>query len=100
MKTLKLAIAASLALAGISNAGGIQGRVTDENGVPRRGVTISVKGYRQTTSTDYNGYYTLQMPPAVDGLRVNMYVNGKFAVNTLIPPGPENSTVVVTLIRR
>ena len=100
MKALKLAIAASLALAGISNAGGIQGRVTDERGVPRRGVTISVKGYRQTTTTDYNGYYTLQMPAALDGMRVNMYVNGHFAVNTLIPPGPANSTVVVTLIRR
>ncbi len=100
MKALKLALAASLAFAGISYAGGIQGRVTDENGVPRRGVTVSVKGYRQTTSTDYNGYYTLQMPAEIDGMRVNMYVNGQFAVNTLIPPGPANSTVVVTLIRR
>jgi hypothetical protein len=100
MKALQLAIAASLALAGISYAGGIQGRVTDENGVPRRGVTISVKGYRQTTSTDSNGYYTLQMPAAVDGMRVNLYVNGNFAVNTLVPPGAANSTVVVTLIRR
>lgn len=100
MKALKLAIAASLAFAGISYAGGIQGRVTNENGVPRSGVKISVKGYRQTTTTDYNGYYMLQMPPVLDGMRVNMYVNGQFAVNTLIPPGPENSTVVVTLIRR
>lgn len=99
MKALKLAVAMTLALAGVSLAGGIQGRVTNENGVPLRGVTISVKGYRQTTTTDANGYYTLQMPAEIGGLRVNMYVNGIFAVNTLVPPGAVNSTVVVTLVR-
>jgi len=80
-------------------AGGIQGRVTNENGVPLRGVTLSVKGYRQSVTTDANGYYTLQMPLEVGGLRVNVYVNGIFAVNTLVPQGAVNSTVVVTLIR-
>jgi len=99
MKALKLAVAMTLAFAGVSMAGGIQGRVTNENGVPLRGVTISVKGYRQTTNTDANGYYTLLMPAQVDGLRVNVYVNGTFAVNTLVPVGAVNSTVVVTLIR-
>ena len=99
MKALKLAVAMTLAFAGVSMAGGIQGRVTNENGVPLRGVTISVKGYRQTTNTDANGYYTLLMPPQVGGLRVNVQVNGIFAVNTLVPPGAVNSTVVVTLIR-
>ena len=99
MKALKLAVAMTLAFAGVSLAGGIQGRVTNANGVPLRGVTISVKGYRQTVTTDANGNYTLQMPPEVDGLRVNVYVNGIFAVNTLVPAGAANSTVVVTLIR-
>ena len=93
-------MAMTLALAGATFAGGIQGRVVNENGVPRRGVTISVKGYRQTTTTDANGYYTLQMPAEVGGMRVNVYVNGAFAVNCLVPPGNVNSTVVVTLIRR
>lgn len=93
-------MAMTLAFAGVTLAGGIQGRVVNENGVPLRGVTISVKGYRQTTSTDANGYYTLLMPPEIGGLRVDVRVNGLFAVNCLVPPGDVNSTVIVTLIRR
>lgn len=100
MKAFPIALAMTLAFAGVTFAGGIQGRVTDENGAPRRGVTISAKGYRQSTTTNADGYYTLQMPPFVDGLRVDVYVNGIFAVNCLVPPGPDNSTVKVTLIRR
>ena len=92
-------MAVTLALAGVTFAGGIQGRVVDGNGAPRRGVTISAKGYRQTTTTDSNGYYSLKMPSYVDGLRVNVYVSGIFAVNCLVPPGENNSTVDVTLIR-
>jgi hypothetical protein len=92
-------MAMSMALAGVTMAGGIQGRVVNANGVPLRGVTISVKGYRQTTTTDANGYYVLQMPADADRMRVNVYVNGIFAVNCLVPPGHANSTVEVTLIR-
>jgi subtilase family serine protease len=39
------------------------------------------------------------MPSYADGTRVNVYVNGIFAVNCLVPPGNANSTVDVTLIR-
>lgn len=92
-------MASILALTGSALAGGIEGRVTDANGVPRRGVTISVKGYRQSTTTDSNGYYSLQMPSYLDDTRVNVYVNGAFAVNCYVPPGNANSTVDVTLIR-
>ena len=80
-------------------AGGIQGRVTNENGVPLRGVTISVRGYHQTTRTDANGNYMLMMPPQANGLRVDVRVDGIFAVNTLVPMDAANATVVVTLIR-
>jgi len=100
MKAFPIAMAMTVALAEVSLAGGIQGRVTDENGVPRRGVTISVKGIRQTTSTDVNGYYTLVLPQYADNTRANVYVKGIFAVNCLVPAGPVNSTVDVTLIRR
>jgi len=100
MKKLITAIAATAALAGTVLAGGIEGRVTDQNGNPRAGVTISVKGYRQTTTTDSNGYYVLKMPTSADGTRVNVHVNGIFAVNTLVPAGDANSKVMVTLIRR
>ena len=90
MKALKLTIGVSLALAAISLAGGIEGRVLDENGNPRRGVTISVKGYRQTTTTDTNGFYTLNMPSMAEGTRVNVSVNGIFAVNWQPPEGRDN----------
>jgi hypothetical protein len=100
MKAYKLGLLSSFALAGISLAGGIQGRVVDDNGNPRSGVTISVKGYRQTTTTDSNGYYTLEMPAEANGVRVAVYVKGTFAVNCLVPNGAANSTVDVTLVRR
>lgn len=100
MKILSIAITSAMALSSAAFAGGIEGRVTDENGNPRRGVTISVKGYRQTTTTDSNGYYTLKMPTPADGTRVNVYVNGNFAVNSLIPVGDANSKIMVTLVRR
>ena len=99
MKAYQLGLMLSFALAGASMAGGIQGRVLDDNGNARSGVTISVKGYRQTTTTDAIGYYTLQMPAQADGTRVNVYVKGSFAVNCLVPVGNANSTVDVTLVR-
>ena len=93
-------MAATMALAGAALAGGIQGRVTNEDGSPRAGVTISVKGYHHSTTTDSNGQYLLWMPPQMDGARVDVYVNRAFAVNCLVPPGGANSTVVVTMVRR
>ena len=90
----------TMALAGTALAGGIQGRVTNADGSPRAGVTISVSGYHQTTTTDANGQYLLWMPPQMDGARVDVYVNRAYAVNCLVPPGGANSTVMVTMIRR
>ncbi len=88
------------ALAGFALAGGIEGRVVDANGDGRINVRISVSGHRQTTTTDSRGYYTLKLPAVADGTRVNVYVNGKLAVNCLIPVGDANSQVDVTLIRK
>jgi len=99
MKALKLAVAMTLAFAGVSLAGGIQGRVTNKDGAPLAGVTISVKGYGLTVTTNSNGDYLLQMPPGFDGLRVDVRVNGIYADNILVPQGGGNSTLLVTLIR-
>lgn len=100
MKRFSTTLLAFLALAGASLAGGIQGRVVDANGVARSNVKVSVSGHRQTTTTDSNGYYTLKLPTIADGTRVNVYVNGKLAVNCLVPVGDANSTVNVTIIRK
>lgn len=100
MKKHITAIVATLALAGTAFAGGIEGRVTDSNGNARSNVKISVSGHRQTTTTDSRGYYTLKLPTVADGSRVNVYVNGKLAVNCLVPVGDANSTVNVTIIRK
>lgn len=83
-----------------SSGGGIQGRVLDGSGGPRRGVKISAKGYRWTTTTDADGYYTLILPANYGGSRMDIYVNGIFAVNCLVPQGAANSKVDVTMIRR
>lgn len=40
----------------------ISGKVTDEMGVPLRGVTISIKGTESGTSTDDEGEYVLRIP--------------------------------------
>ena len=90
----------SFLIAGLAAAGGIKGRVTDSNGKPRSGVTISIKGHRQTTTTDSNGYYTLNMPIEFDRKRVDVYVNGVYAVNCLVPGKDANSTVTVVLVPR
>jgi hypothetical protein len=100
MKKQITIIAAIFALAGAAHAGGIQGRVVDSNGYARSNVKISVSGHRQTTTTDSRGYYTLKLPSYADNTRVNVYVNGKLAVNCLVPAGEANSTVDVTLIRK
>jgi len=100
MKKHITAFAATFALAGAALAGGIEGRVVDSNGYARSNVKISVSGHRQTTTTDSRGYYTLKLPTHADGTRVNVYVNGKLAVNCLVPVGDANSTVMVTLIRK
>jgi len=99
MKALKLAVAMTLAFAGVSLAGGIQGRVTNSAGVPLAGVTISVKGWGQSVTTNGNGEYRLQLPPGFDGLRVDARVNGIYAKNILVPKGSGCSTLLVTLIR-
>lgn len=40
----------------------VQGRVTDENGEPLHGATVSLKGTTQGTTTDAQGRFTLQVP--------------------------------------
>ena len=99
MKALKLAVAMTLAFAGVSWAGGIQGRVTNRDGAPLSGVTISIKGYGQSVTTNGNGEYVLVLPPGFDGARVIVRVNGITADNILVPPGAGYSTLLVTLIR-
>src|SRR5690606_27277087 len=37
----------------------VQGRVTDDNGTPISGVTVSIQGTSMQTSTDQNGNYRL-----------------------------------------
>lgn len=100
MKLLPIIFASVFSLTSIAAAGGIKGRVVDENGYPLRNVVISVKGFRQTTTTDLDGRYTLKMPDDASSTRVNVYVNSRFAVLCLVPEGNADSVVNVTLIRR
>jgi hypothetical protein len=99
MKRIFTTLVTLFAFAGAALAGGIEGRVVDSNGNGRSNIKVSVSGHRQTTTTDSSGYYTLKLPTTADGTRVNVYVNGKLAVNCLVPVGDANSTVIVTLIR-
>ena len=100
MKLFSTALIVSFALVGSSFAGGIQGRVVDVNGNGRGNVTVSVSGHRQKTTTDSNGNYLIKLPASADGTRVNVYVAGKLAVNSLVPVGDQNSTVNVEIIRK
>jgi TonB-linked SusC/RagA family outer membrane protein len=40
----------------------IKGKVTDENGQPMAGVTVSIKGSQKAVTTDGNGEYTIGVP--------------------------------------
>lgn len=67
-------------------ASGIEGNASDSNGKARAKVKISVSGYSTYVLTDAYGNYRLELPASANGKRVNVYVNGKFAVNCLVPP--------------
>lgn len=53
----------SVSLSGRGTHGEISGRVTNEQGEPISGATVSVKNLRIATSTDNNGYFKLQKMP-------------------------------------
>ena len=67
-------------------ASGIKGSVSDSNGKPKANVSIKCAGYSNTVKTSSNGTYQLDLPASANGKRLNVYVNGKFAVNCLVPP--------------
>lgn len=99
MKTIYSLITLGL-LAGSCFAGGIEGRVVDGNGNPRKDIKVSVKGYRQSTTTNSDGYFVLEMPKESEKTRVNVYVDGNFAANCHVPEGKARSTVNVVLKRK
>ncbi|KQW99434.1 SusC/RagA family TonB-linked outer membrane protein [Flavobacterium sp. Root420] len=41
----------------------IKGKVTDQNGVPLPGVTVTAKGSKITVSTDFDGTFSIKIPP-------------------------------------
>lgn len=49
----------------------VTGTITDENGEPLIGATVSIKGTQIGTVTDYNGVYTLGMPAGKNKLVVS-----------------------------
>lgn len=79
-------LALCLGLASPAFASGIEGNASDSAGKPRANVRVSVSGYSTSVRTDAYGNYRLELPKSANGKRVNVYVNGKFAVNCLVPP--------------
>jgi hypothetical protein len=89
-----------LAAAPLALANGIGGKITDKDGNGRGGVKVTVKGYSGYVLSDSSGFYVISLPPTANGTRVNVYVNGTFAVNCLVPPEDGcNSTVNVIITR-
>lgn len=64
----------------------IQGRVTDKEGNPLAGASITVKGSRVGTSTDANGAFTINVPDANSVLIVSFtgYVSQEIQVDSRI----------------
>ena len=81
-------------------ASGVTGTVSDANGKARANVSVKVAGYSNTVKTDSYGNYQLDLPTSANGQRLNVYVNGKFAVNCLIPPEEECFSTVNVVIDR
>ncbi|MFN3754802.1 SusC/RagA family TonB-linked outer membrane protein [Flavobacterium sp.] len=49
-----------LTFASVSHAQEVKGKVIDENGLPLPGVNVTVKGKSASTSTDFDGYFSLK----------------------------------------
>lgn len=70
----------------------ITGRVTDEEGNPLEGVTVSVKDMRKGTTTDVQGEYTLALPSGANILMfsgvgyetTSQNLNGKREINVTL----------------
>ena len=81
-------------------ASGIKGTVKGSDGKPKANVTIKCKGYSNTVKTAADGSYQLDLPSSANGKRLNVYVNGKFAVNCLIPPEDDCFSTVDVVYER
>jgi hypothetical protein len=84
--------------------GAVRGRVTDDKGEPVAGASVLIKGSRNGTSTDNNGFYTLNVPSGSNVLLISsvgydlneIAATGGFANVTLRTNNLAMSEVVVT----
>ena len=60
LKRISLALAMLFSVLGFGQEITITGTVSDETNAPLPGATISIKGTKTTTSTDFIGHYTIQ----------------------------------------
>ena len=85
-------------------AGSVRGRVTDDNGNPVAGVSVIAKGTRTGTTSDNNGFYTLNVPAGNNILSISsvgydqteIATTGGFANVTLRTNNQALNEVVVT----
>lgn len=70
----------------------VRGRVTDENRQPLTGVTVLLEGTTNGTTTNENGYYTLQKIPIGKQTLVFSYVGfQQLKIRTDISPNPSGT---------
>jgi hypothetical protein len=64
MKRIILLPILGLILSSVFGQGTVRGKITDENGEPLTGATISLKSLQTGTVADYDGKFTLKIPDA------------------------------------
>ncbi len=73
----------------------IKGRVADQNDVPLSGVVVTVKGTNNSTTTDYDGKYSINVVPGSKILIFSLTgmvtleepIAGRTVVNVIMKPG-------------
>ena len=82
----------------------VTGRVTDQNGNPIPGATVSIPGTSVGTATDIEGYYSLELPEGativfsfIGYLSQNIEVGNKSVINVVLLENPTDLDEVVVI---
>ena len=91
----KVIISLLVLIPALLHAAGIKGTITNEHGVPKKGVAVKVSDYNVTTTTDSNGEFFLELPDSSKKTNVSVFVNGDYVTTAKIPTSGHSTVDVI-----